>query len=69
MKVEFTLEEMRQSTEALSQLLDEAGNDAEKAKDIVRADFAEMGKTLHQSHVIFWAIDTLAGLIAERFRL
>lgn len=66
MKVEFTLEEMRQSTEALSQLLDEAGEDAEKAKEIVRADFAEMGKTLHQGHAIFWAIDTLAGLRAER---
>lgn len=66
MKVELTLEEMREITEVLSQVLDRAENDVEKAKEIVRADFAEMGKTLHQSHVIFWAIDTLAGLRAER---
>ena len=66
MKVELTLEEMREITEVLSQVLDRAENDVEKAKEIVRADFAEMGKTLHQIHVIFWAIDTLAGLRAER---
>lgn len=66
MKVELTLEEMREITEVLSQVLDRAENDVEKAKEIVRADFAEMGKTLHQSYVIFWAIDTLAGLRAER---
>lgn len=66
MKVELTLEEMREITEVLSQVLDRAENDVEKAKEIVRADFAEMGKTLHQSHVIFWAIDTLAGLRAKR---
>lgn len=66
MKVELTLEEMREITEVLSQLLDEAGNDAEKAKEIVRADFAEMGKTLQKGHVIFWVIDTLVGLRAKR---